>query len=276
MKISVILLQPINILKKNNAVEWILKEPRDKNRLYFNKDTKNKQDKDLVQYRATIFNGDTIIRTNTNFFYSSTGLLIKKSKSGSMGGNQLGTSAIVYEYKANDMVLAKSYYDVSNAGSYLAIAYAYDIDHLPIEKRAYFVRNGKADTPALYSHYLYDKGLLKIEKYEDFNDKAKKIETKIDYFYNSKQQLIRRHSSRDTLFTDEVYEYNNDQLKKHTIHTNTKIGLNKAAVVYPSPAKVPFTLEFIYEHDAFGNVITIKELLNNQIYIEKTKKLTYY
>ncbi|MGN8058588.1 hypothetical protein ACTJKN_20050 [Pedobacter sp. 22163] len=254
--------------------EW---RDQDLNEINYNRLIKNRLGKNLTLYQARVFKGDTTSRTYTKFSYNSDGLLVKKSFEGSYGANKLGTSATTYDYVNKNMVLTKSYYDTSKSSFYQAIAYKYNAENLPVEKKAYQVRNNMPDTPALYTYYTYDRGLLVNEKYEDFNDKAKKIATTVDYYYNSNKQLIKLHTKSDTLFKTVVYEYGGEKLKKVTIQTNTLIGLNREERVYVyDKSKLPLTFVRLFEYDEFGNVIRLKYFLNGQRQHEFVKELVYY
>ncbi len=247
------------------------------NEINYNRLTKDLFGKDQTLYQARIFKGDTTSRTYTKFFYNSDGLLVKKSYGGSYGVNKLGTSATTYDYLNKNMVLAKSYNDTSRSSFYRAIAYKYNAENLPVEKKAYQVRNNTPDTPALYTYYTYDKGLLVNEKYEDFNDKGKKKVTTVDYYYNSNKQLVKLDTKSDTLFRTIVYEYGGEKLKTVTIQTNALIGLNREEFVFvQGESKLPLTFVRQFEYDEFGNIIRLKYFLNGQLHREFVKELVFY
>ncbi|RZL51003.1 MAG: hypothetical protein EOP00_01485 [Pedobacter sp.] len=257
---------------EQNAYLWEQRYFDKSKYFYTSKTIKNKAGKDLSFYNTTILNGDTISRQYANFNYNSEGLLVKRED----GHDKLIALMRSYEYLGNDMVLAKTYTNPNSQDFYSAVAYQYNKEHLPIEKKAYLVRNGKAD-PALYSYYTYDNGLLIEEKYQGYDDKAKVTETTVNYQYNIKKQLIKLNASVDSIYKNIEYQYEGNKLKKVTIKTNTQIRLNREEFVYVDRTiETPFIFEKNFEYDEFGNLILIKELLNGQIYREFIKTISYF
>lgn len=263
-----------NYFPEKHFQEW---RSQELNEINYNRLTKNRFGENQTLYQARIFKGDTTSRTYTKFYYNSDSLLIKKSYGGSYGVNKLGTSATTYDYFNKNMVLAKSYNDTSRSGFYRAIAYKYNSENLPVEKKTYQVRNNIPDTPALYTYYTYDKGMLVNEKYEDFNDKGKKKVTTVDYYYNANKQLVKLYTKSDTLFKTIVYGYGGEKLKIVTIQTNALIGLNREEFIYPKDkCKLPLTFVREFEYDEFGNIIKLKYFLNGQLHREFVKELKFY
>lgn len=220
---------------------------------------------------------DTIYRSFMNYAYNKDGQLASRNDSAERRITRLTT----YQYKNGNLVSIKTYPQPERKGNFREVAYSYSPNNLLIERTERQV-DGTVDVSySLDSHSYHYNNLKQLVKESYSGASYQGKETIVEYTYNEQNKLATMKLTRDSLYRNAAYSYENGKLVLINVETNawnafhTEMYIPLSSHLSPM-TPVPFNYQVRYRYDEKGNVTERVDLLNGQAKSTTSFLIEYY
>ncbi|OYU81388.1 MAG: hypothetical protein CFE23_04675 [Flavobacterium sp. BFFFF1] len=222
-------------------------------------------------YSYTLKSNDTLNRQTRTYLYDKKGRLIKTVN---LFDDRMGLNS-EYDYTDDNLSVLRQY-STSNRHNYTQYEYQFSEDGLLREMQEFQLRDTLKDFVDKQTFEYDNHKRLSVEKYK-IGLPAFDVQTYYSYNENDNLQNMKIYWGKDTIAVD--YKYNERcMMIEKKIYTTTWKSTKEIFFLTPmdSLTPMPYTFTEIYTYDDKDNLIGLKKMDKDGVFIDRVFILKYY